>query len=270
MEAVEQLARRAERQSEAARAARGHSDHAAAEAVIGEAQEARSASDLADAELGRESLREHLRRSATESGFGPRHAVLDEQLVAGDPELWRGLAMQEVKAWRGVLAKQEQLLAEIDRAERGLEQAEAVEEAQELRLRGARKRLSDARAALETEQEYLAERVDRWVSELRELPAPDVPAVLAAALEAGRPGAAEPSTHWRAAADDRRRELARTRGGLETLRATLEDRLGGLTIAIDELDAEMDPGPLRLSTRPASRDTRPGMALCRPGLRARA
>ncbi len=261
VEAVEQLARRAERQSEAARAARGHSDHAAAEAVIGEAQEARSASDLADAELGRESLREHLRRSATESGFGPRHAVLDEQLVAGDPELWRGLAMQEVKAWRGVLAKQEQLLAEIDRAERGLEQAEAVEEAQELRLRGARKRLSDARAALETEQEYLAERVDRWVSELRELPAPDVPAVLAAALEAGRPGAAEPSTHWRAAADDRRRELARTRGGLETLRATLEDRLGGLTIAIDELDAEMDPGPLRLSTRPASRDTRPGMAL---------
>ncbi len=261
VEAVEQLARRAERQAEAARAARDHAEHAAAEAVIGEAQEARITSDLADAEGERESLREHLRRSATESGFGPRHAVLDEQLGAGDPELWRGLAVQEVKAWRGVLARQEELLAEIDRAQRGLEQAEAVEEAQALRLRGARKRLSDARAALETEQEHLAERVDRWVSELRELWTPDVPAVLAAALDAGRPGAAEPSTHWRAAADERRRELARTRAGLETCHATLDDRLGELTTAIDELDADLDSGPQRLTTRPASRDDRPGVAL---------
>jgi uncharacterized protein (TIGR02680 family) len=261
VEAVEQLARRAERQAEAARAARGHADHAAAETVIGEAQEARSASDLADAEGERESLREQLRRSATASGFGSRHAVLDEQLGAGDPELWRELAVQEVKAWRGVLAKQEQLLAEIDRAERGLEQAEAVAEAQELRLRGARKRLSDARAALETEQEHVAERVDRWASELRELPAPEMSAVLAAALEAGRPGAVEPGTHWRAGADDRRRELARTRAGLETRQSTLDDRLGELTVAIEELDAQRDSGPKRLATRPASRDNRPGMAL---------
>jgi uncharacterized protein (TIGR02680 family) len=261
VEAVEQLARRAERQAEAARAARDHADHAAAEAVIGEAQEARSASDLADAEGERESLREHLRRSANESGFGSRHAVLDEQLGTGDPELWRGLALQEVKAWRAVLAKQEHLMAEIDRAQRGLEQAEAVEEAQELRLRGARKRLGQARAALETEQEHLAERVDRWVSELRELWTPDVPAVLAAALDAGRPGGAEPSTHWRAAADDRRRELARTRAGLEARHATLDERLGELTTAIEELDAAIDSGPQRMTTRPASRDNRPGVAL---------
>ena len=261
VEAVEQLARRAERQAEAARAARDHADHAVAETVIGEAQEARSAADLADAKVERESLGEHLRRSATESGFGPRHAVLDEQLGAGDPELWRGLAVQEVKAWRGVLAKQEQLLAEIDRAQRGLEQAQAVEEAQELRLRGARKRLSDARAALETEQEHLAERVDRWVSELRELPAPDVPAVLTAALDAGRPGAAEASTHWRAAADDRRRELARTRAALETRHAMLDDNIGELTTAIEELDADIDSGPTRFATRPSSRDNRPGVAL---------
>jgi len=275
VEAVEQLARRAERQAEAARAARDHADHAAAETVIGEVQEARSAADLADAEVELESLREHLRRSATESGFGPRHAVLDEQLGAGDPELWRGLAVQEVKAWRGVLAKQEHLLAEIDRAQRGLEQAQAVEEAQELRLRGARKRLSDARAALETEQEHLAERVDRWVSELRELPAPDVPTVLTAALDAGRPGAAEPSTHWRAAADDRRRELARTRAALETRHAMLDDNIGELTTAIAELDAEIDFGPTRFATRPSSRDDRPGVALWQaidyaPGLDAAA
>ncbi|HUA72135.1 MAG TPA: TIGR02680 family protein [Solirubrobacteraceae bacterium] len=261
VEAVEQLARRAERQTEAARAARGHADHAAVETVIGEAQEARSGSDLADAEGERESLRDHLRRCATDSGFGPRHAVLDDQLGAGDPELWRELAVQEVKAWRGVLAEQEQLLAEIDRADRGLEQAKAVEEAQELRLRGARKRQSEARGALEAEQEHLAERIDRWVSELRELPVPDLAVVLAATLEAGRPGAAEPSTHWRAAADDRRRELARTHAGLETRHASLEERLDELTSAIKELDAEIDSGPKPLVTRPASRDSRPGLAL---------
>jgi uncharacterized protein (TIGR02680 family) len=273
VEAVEQLARRAERQSQAARTAREHADHAAAEAVIGEAQEARSAGDLADAQAELETAREHLRQTAEASGFAARHTVLEEQLEAVDPELWRALATDAVTAWRGVLAEQERLLSQIDRAGRALEQAKSIEEAAELRLRGARKRCGDAREAVECEQERLAEAIDRWASELQELPLSDLEPMLAAALDAGRPGAADPRAHWRAPAEERLRSIVRERAGCDARRAELETRIGELIAAIDELDAALDRGPEPAPTRPADRHGRPGMPLWQatdfaPGLEA--
>ncbi len=263
VEAVEQLGRRAERQRLAAHTAREHADHAAAEAVIGEAQEARSAADLADAGGELERVRERLRQAAAGSGFGSRHAVLDEQLIMDDPELWGGLARDQIAAWRDVLAAQERLLAEIERAERGLEQARALQEAQELRLNAARKRLSETRSALESEQEHVDAAVQQWVSGLQELAVVDLDAVLASALDAGRPAAREPREQWREAAERRLREIVQAQAQAAGRRDGLDGRVAELTAALAELDAHLDRGPERSPARPADRAERLGMPLWR-------
>ena len=271
VEAVEQLARRAERQRRAARTAREHADHAAAEAVIGEAQVVRSAADLAEADAEFEQIREHLRDAAAGSGFGARHAVLEEQLETAEPELWRGLADDEVAAWRGVLVVQERLLGEIERAERGLDQAKALEEAAELRLRGARARLAEVRARLESELELLAEAVTQWASDLQELTVSDLDALVAIALAAGRPGAHEPREQWREAAEQRLLEILRMQTATTAQRDQLDARVAEVTEALTELGAEVDSGPERSRARPADREGRSGMPLWRavefaPGL----
>ena len=263
VEAVEQLGRRAERQRHAARIAREHAEHAAAEAVIGEAQEARSAADLAEADGELDSVRERLREAAATSGFGSRHAVLDEQLTESEPELWRSLAREQIAAWRDVLAEHERLLAEIERAERGLEQAKALEEAQELRLRAGRKRSAEAGSALRSEQERLEEAVHLWASELEELEVADLDGVMAAALDAGRPAAREPHEHWRGAAERRLREIVQAQTETRARRDSLDRRVGELTDALAELDAEVDRGPAPPPARPADRAERPGVPLWR-------
>lgn len=261
VEAVEQLARRAERQRAAAQTAREHAEHATAEALIGETQEARSLADLADAASEVDGARERLREAAGISGFATRHAVLGDQLAQADLERWRGLAGDQIAAWREVLAAQEQLLVEIERAERGLEQAKALEEAQELRLRAGRKRLSDARTVLESEQQTLAEAVQRWVAGLQELAVTDLDEVLAAALDAGRPAAANPRDGWRETAERRLREIVRAQADARARREALDARLAELTDELAELESDVDRGPARLATRPADRRERPGMPL---------
>jgi uncharacterized protein (TIGR02680 family) len=261
VEAVEQLARRAEAQERSAREARKRADEAAGEAAWAEAQEARSAGDLAEARHELELARGHLRTAATTSGFGSRHAVLDEQLATADPEMLRGLAGAEASAWRDTLVAHEGLLREVERCERLQEQAKGAEESAELRLRGARKSLGDARARCEAEQEALAEAVTRWASELRELPVADVDAVLAVALEAGRPEAGDPCALWRDGASMRLGELTQARASTATHLGSLSARASELRQGISEVDADVDRGPDRWSTRPADRAGRPGMPL---------
>jgi uncharacterized protein (TIGR02680 family) len=261
VEAVEQLARRAERQRAAAQTAREHAEHATAEALIGETQEARSVADLADAASEVDGARERLREAAGISGFAARHTVLDDQLAEADLELWRGLAGDEIAAWREVLAAQEQLLIEIERAERWLEQAKALEEAQELRLRAGRKRLSDAGAALESEQQTLAEAVQRWAADLQELAVADLDEVMAAALDAGRPAAANPRECWRESAERRLREILEAQAEARAGREAVDARLAELTDELAELESDVDRRPDRLATRPADRSERPGMPL---------
>lgn len=263
VEAVEQLARRAERQRQAAQTAREHADYAAAEAVIGEAQETRSVADLGEAERELESARQHLRQAAEDSGFGARHAVLDEQLDDAEAERWRGLARDQAIAWRGVLSAQEGLLAETERAEGALEHARALEEAHELRLRSGRTRLAQARSALQAEQERIAEAVDRWASSLRELVLSDLDGLIAAARDAGRPAAADPRELWREAGERRLREIVQAQTETGARRRNLDTRVAGLTATLAELDAVVDPGPDRWPTRPADRCDRPGMPLWR-------
>jgi uncharacterized protein (TIGR02680 family) len=263
VEAVEQLARRAERQARAAATARAHADRAAGDAVLGEAQEARSADDLRQAADELTGAREHLGVTATASGFGPRHEVLADQLDVGDPELWRELAAQEAAAWRAVLHRQEQLLAEIERTQRVAEQAKAIAETVELRFRAARKRASDAGDAVEAESEPLAEAIERWSSELQELPIGDLGAVLEAALGSGRPGIADPREQWRTGAEALRRELAYAQAGHSARESELSARRDELSREIDQLDAAIDHGPQPVVTRPADRDGRPGVPLWR-------
>ena len=263
VEAVEQLARRAERQSAAARTAREHADHASAETIIWEAHNARSTSDLADAENEAATARERLRSAAGAAGFAGRHAVLDDQLRDVKRELWLSLAREQIAAWRGVLAEQERLLAEVERAERRVEQARALEETQELRLRAGRKQLVDARSELESEQETLVEAVHRWAIDLRELAVPDLEDVVAAALQAGRPAAPDPRERWRQAAQRARSEIVRSEAETRSGRDRIADRLHTLEHELVELESQIDCGPDRSPVRPADRDDRPGMPLWR-------
>jgi uncharacterized protein (TIGR02680 family) len=261
VEAVEQLARRAERQRAAARTAREHAESAAADALFAEAHEARSVADLADAGTGVEAARERLRVAAATSGFASRHAVLDDQLTDADLDLWRGLATDRVAEWRSVLATQERLLADVEKAARGLEQARAIEEAHALRVREGRKRTAEARAALESEQHALGEAVCRWAAELRELIVDDLDAVEAAALDAGRPGATPPREHWREAAERRLREIIDAQAQASSRRRAIHDRLAALRAELTELESARDAGPPRPPTRPADRSGRAGTAL---------
>ncbi|HWF51621.1 MAG TPA: TIGR02680 family protein [Solirubrobacteraceae bacterium] len=263
VEAVEQLARRAERQASAAKTAREHADHASAESVIWEAHAARSASDLADAENEATAARERLRTAAGAGGFAGRHAVLDDQLPGADLELWLGLAREQIFAWREVLAEQERLLVEVERTARKLEQAKALEETQELRVRAGRKERADARSVLESEQEALGEAVHRWAAELRELAVPDIDDVVAAAMHAGRPAAPDATEHWREAAQHARGEILRFQADARSRRDATEDRLRTLEDELADLEAQIDPGPNRSHVRPADRDDRAGMPLWR-------
>jgi uncharacterized protein (TIGR02680 family) len=265
VEAVEQLARRAERQRAAAKTAREHAEHATAEAVIGEAQEARSVADLDAAASEVDAARERLRAAAGTSGFAARQAVLDDQLAGANLELWLGLATEQITAWREVLTVHEQLLIEVERTERALEQSKALEEAHELRLRAGRTRLGQARSALASEQETLTDAVHLWASGLHELVVPDLDAVLAAALDAGRPAVPSPSEHWRDNAQRRLTEIVRAQADGRSRCDAFDAHLAELNAQLAELESMTDRGPERSPVRPAQadRDTRPGMPFWR-------
>lgn len=263
VEAVEQLARRAERQRSAAQTARDHAERASADAVLGEAHEARNVADLTDAEADVDAGRERLGLAAAATGFAPRHAVLDDQLSDANLELWLSLAGEEIATWRGVLAAQAQLLAEVERAERTVDQAKALAEAQELRLRAGRQQLTRARSGLDSAQETLSEAVVRWAAELAELPVTDLDAVLAAALDSGRPAATSPRECWRQAAETRFREIADAQAEQRSRRDAMSTRLTELSDGLKELESQVDRGPDRSTDRSADRRGRPGMPLWR-------
>jgi uncharacterized protein (TIGR02680 family) len=263
VEVVEQLARRAERQRAAADTARDHAERASADAMLGEAHEARNVTDGAEAEADVEAGRERLRTAAVAAGFGPRHAVLDDQLVNADLELWRGLVGEEISAWRDVLAAQERLLAEVERAARAVDQAKAFEEVAELRLRGGRQQVITVRSALDSEQEALGESIHRWAEELQELPISDLDAVLMAALHSGTPAASSPRECWREAAQRRFREIADLEAEHRSQRGALTARATELNKELTELESTVDRGPERSAARAAERNGRPGMPLWR-------
>jgi uncharacterized protein (TIGR02680 family) len=273
VEAVEQLARRAERQRRAADTAREHAERASADAILGEANGARNIVDLASAAADVDAGRERLHRSAQETGFAPRHTVLDDQLVDGDLELWQGLAGDEIAAWRALLGAQERLLAKVERAERVLDQARAFEEVQELKLRAARQSLAAAGSALEAAQERLCDEIHRWAGELVELPVDDLDAVLGAAFDSGRPQAVSPRDCWRDGAERRLREIVDARAEHRSRRDERENRRDQLGEELRVLESTVDCGPELAPDRVEARDGRPGMPLWRavdfmPGLDA--
>ena len=263
VEAVEQLARRAEHQRAAVRTAREHADHASAEAVIGEAQAARGIADLETAERDVRAARERLRAAADDAGFGGRHAALDDQLSTSDLDLWLDLTADQTRAWRGVLAEQERLISAVERAQRAVDQSRALEETQALRLRGGVARRNESERTLAAAQAALADAIQRWASELQELVLGDLEGVLDAALAAGRPAASDPRTQWRDAAQSARAELSRAEAQARSRREGITEQLTALERELTELDALVDRGPDPAPTRPADRSARPGMPLWR-------
>lgn len=277
VEAVEQLGRRAEDQRGAAQSAREHADRAAGDLVIAEAEVARSDGDLEVAQSEVADARERLRLAAEASGFAARHAALDDQLENGvaDLDLWRGLAADELTSWRSALADQERLLAELEKAERAIEHARAIEEALGLRVREGRKRMADARADLEAEQRMVEDAVQAWSRGLRELQLDSdaLARVAGAALDAGRPEAPSPRDVWRRDSEQRLGEILDAQAAANAARQRVEERLANVRDDLAELDFAHDPGPVPLLTRPADRGARKGAPLWRavefaPGLGA--
>lgn len=195
----------------------------------------------------------------------PRHEALaagldDEGL---DPERWVGLAHDEAERWLTTLAEHERLLGELVAAARRHEHRRDEEAAGSSRLHAAAEGRAAAESALESERERLAEMVESWAAELRELSL-DVDQralVLERALEAGVEGMERPQAAWAAAARRREGELLADAAKLDSAAETLRAERDGLQAERDRLAADGDDPPAPLPARPADRGGRPGAPL---------
>ncbi|MGH2804616.1 MAG: hypothetical protein ACRDL4_16465, partial [Thermoleophilaceae bacterium] len=168
---IEQLAQTAAKAEVAARLAAERRDDAGGRLAADEAERDLAAEAAERAASRREQTVAELAELARRAGFARHEALaagLDDEGL--DPERWAGLARDEVERWLSTLGEHERLLGELAAAAARHERHRDEEELGRDRLRTASERRTAAGSTLESEREVLAEAVEAWAGELRELP----------------------------------------------------------------------------------------------------
>jgi uncharacterized protein (TIGR02680 family) len=257
---VEQLGRAAAHARVAAERTRERADDAAARATSDEADSIAAAASADEARSALGAALAALAAEADAAGLAARHGAVAPGLEepGGTPAVVGDLLRDEAERWLLVLDEHERLLEAVAARQAEHARATAARDEAAAVLRAAGERRGELEVQLDDARGALAEAIEAWAAELRELRL--APGVLARMLElAGETG--EARSAWEGELVVRRDVLVVERTDLEAERRELGRERNEMSAARARLLAEEDEPPPSAYTRPAERTGRPGAPL---------